>query len=275
MASEQLTAYTAEIEAWHDSMERTLRCDDGWLTLAGLYWLHEGTNTIGSDPASDILLPDSSPAYLGAIEFDGTKAVLKTISVEPVSIDEVPIINAELRDDTADDGPSLVRVGAITFFVIHRGDKYGIRVRDQNSEVRRSFTGRKWFPVDPAYRILATFHPYEQPRTYSIINILNMVEKMDSPGEVTFEIAGQALRMIALDDGDDKLWFVFKDATSGDSTYGAGRFLKVPLPANGTTVDLDFNRAYNPPCAFTAYATCPLPPPENVLPVKIAAGEQI
>jgi uncharacterized protein len=263
--------YIATIEAWRASMDESLRRDDGWLSLAGLFWLSEGVYSVGSDPLCEILLPESAPANVGEIRFDRLQASIKAIN--PVIVDGVLTTEAVLRDDHNEAGPSMVDIGPVLFYVIRRGDQVGVRVRDRNSEARRTFSGRKWYSIDPAWRISATFHPNASPRTYSIVNSVNIVEKLDSPGEITFDVLGQSLRLVAFKEGEDQLWFIFKDATNGDTTYKAGRFLKTPLPVHGV-VDLDFNRAYSPPCAFTPFATCPLPPKENVLPVAIAVGER-
>jgi uncharacterized protein (DUF1684 family) len=159
-------------------------------------------------------------------------------------------------------------------FVIERGGKYAIRLKDKNSKMRREFTGLKWYPVKPEYRITATFNPYEPPKQIPVPNILGQTESLPSPGYVTFTLKGKTVRLEpVLESPDDKeLFFIFRDGTSGDTTYPSGRFLYADMPVQGKVV-LDFNKAYNPPCAFTPYATCPLPPPANRLKVNIEAGE--
>ncbi|MCC7450399.1 MAG: DUF1684 domain-containing protein [Anaerolineae bacterium] len=273
-ASAQL-AYEQELLDWRQRMETNLRRDDSWLTLAGLCWLHVGENTVGSDPTCDIDLPaGSAPERVGVIDFHNGKAALRITCDEPVMIDGTSSREALLRDDNNERGATLVTIRGITFYVIRRGEQYGVRVRDVNSPVRQAFTGRTWFPIDPQYRIATPLMRYPEARTVLVMDVVGIVEPMDNPGYVTFELHGQALRLEAFNAGADELWFIFKDATSGEATYGVGRFLKVPVNAEGI-VDLDFNRAYNPPCAFTKYATCPMPPKENILPVRIEAGERI
>jgi len=267
--------YEQTLLDWRQTMETNLRRDDSWLTLAGLCWLHTGENTVGSDPTCDIDLPaDSAPERVGVIDFQDGKAVIRITCDEPVTIDGAPSREALLRDDNDKQGPSLVTIRGITFYVIKRGERYGIRVRDVNSPVRQAFTGRKWFPIDPQYRIATPLVQYPEARTIPVMDVVGIIEPMDNPGYVTFELHGQTLRLEAFTAAENQVWFIFKDATSGESTYGVGRFLKVPVSANGI-VDLDFNRAYNPPCAFTKYATCPMPLKENTLPVRIEAGERI
>ena len=272
-SSDQLTTYEADILAWRKEKEDSLRREDGWLTLVGLYWLEDGENTVGSDPACRVVLPASSaPNKVGVITFHDGVAMLTTN--EPVLVDDAKATTAILRYDTAEDGPSIVAIGTVSFFVIKRGDEYAIRVRDANSPERQSFTGRKWFDIDPAYRIKATFTPHTPPRTVTVINTVGQSALTENPGYVEFKLHGQSLRLEAFTNDAGDLWFIFKDATSGPLTYGAGRYLIAPLAPDGT-VDLDFNRAYSPPCAFTRFATCPLPVKENILSVQIEAGEKV
>jgi uncharacterized protein (DUF1684 family) len=268
------TPYESEILAWRSRMDDSLRAENGWLTLVGLFFLQEGQNTVGSDPTCDIALPPGIvPDHLGVIEFHGGQASLRVTTDEPVLVDGIPEKAVALLGDWEEDGPSLVQVGALTFFVIRRGDDCAVRVRDRENPARQTFTGRRWYPIDPAHRLTAAFTPHPSPRTITAPNSLGSVVPMRNPGAVEFEWHGQRLRLEAFDAGENELWFVFKDATNGRTTYGAGRFLYAPLHADGT-VTLDFNKAYSPPCAFTPYATCPLPPRENILAVEIEAGER-
>jgi uncharacterized protein (DUF1684 family) len=267
-------AYEQTILDWRQTMETNLRRDDSWLTLAGLCWLHLGENTVGSDPTCDIDLPaGSTPEQVGVIDFQDGKATMRITCDEPVTIDGISSREAVLRDDNDEQGPSFVTIRGITFYVIKRGEQYGIRVRDVNSPVRQAFTGRKWFPIDAQYRIATLLVRYPEARTVPVMDVVGIVEPMENPGYVTFELYGQTLRLEAFTADENQVWFIFKDATSGESTYGMGRFLKASVSADGI-VDLDFNRAYNPPCAFTKYATCPMPLKENTLPVRIEAGER-
>ena len=270
-----MDSYEIELKVFRERLEASLRADDGWLALAGLFWLHEGANTVGGDPDSDIALPETSaPPRVGVIDFHAGQATLTVADGISVSVDGSPVLSALLVDDDNHRKPSLVSVGTVSFFVIRRGDRTGIRVRDTQSPARAAFTGRRWFALDPAYRVTGRFVPHTEPRKLPNVNIVGITEMIDNPGRVSFDLGGRQHEIEAFDGGKDRLFLVIRDATSGTSTYGSSRFLNAPVLADGR-VELDFNRAYNPPCAFTPYATCPLPPPENILPVPIEAGERI
>jgi len=274
--------YVAEIEQWRAKREERLKADGGWLTVSGLFWLKDGVNTVGSGPGNDVVLPASAPARLGVIEFaagstggGGGKA---TVRVEPgvrVLSGDKPVTSMDLRADTASGGPDVLVHGPLSLQVIERGGRYGIRLKDNASPRRRDFEGLQWYPVSEAHRVTARFVPHAAPRTIPIANVLGQEEQLASPGYVTFRIGGQDVRLDPiLEAPDAKQWFfIFKDPTAGRDTYPAGRYLYSDLPKDGA-VTLDFNKAYSPPCAFTAYATCPLPPPQNRLAVRIEAGEK-
>jgi uncharacterized protein (DUF1684 family) len=272
LASTQEHTYEVEIEAWRQSMDAKLRAETGWLTLTGLYWLHEGQNTLGSDPTCDVVLPESAPQQLGVIEFHDQKATLHLTANLEVRVDGVVAAKTiRLRDDADPLGASRIEIGAVNFFVIQRSDQYGVRVRDKNNPARQAFTGRVWFPIDPAYRVTAAFTPHPQPKTIGILNVVGLIEPTLNPGYVDFTLDGHSIRLEAFDASDDEIWFVFRDASP--LTYPASRFLYAPLNPNGTAT-LDFNKAYNPPCAFTPYATCPLPPKQNILLFPLEVGEK-
>jgi uncharacterized protein len=265
------TAYQAEIQKWREKRDGELRSEDGWLTLVGLFWLKEGANLIGSDSTRDIVLPaEFAPARVGVFEFHQGKLGLRVEKGVKVSVNDKPVTKATIQTD-AKGKPDLIRLGDLRLFVIKRGDKYGVRVKNKNHPARLAFEGLKYFPIEPAYRFTAKYVAYEKPKEIEIVNILGDVSLMPSPGYVTFELNGKACRLDALTD-DKKLFFIFRDLTSGKTTYPAGRFLYAEAPT-GDNVVLDFNQAINPPCAFTTFATCPLPPPQNHLKVAIEAGE--
>ena len=266
------SAYAASVESWREQMEASLRADDGWLTLAGLFWLHEGSNSFGADPASDITLPaGSAPSAAGIFELRDGVVTLRAAEGAGVTVNDAPAGAVRLRSD-ADGGPDRVGLGSLTLLVIRRGARIGVRVKDARSPVRAAFGGRRWFAPKEAYHIQATFVPYDPPRLLPVANILGDVEDTPSPGYALFTLDGQEYRLDALPDRSG-LALYFCDATNADATYPAGRYLKTAPPQDGA-VTLDFNRAYNPPCAFTAFATCTLPPPQNRLPVPIEAGER-
>ncbi len=257
-------SYRAEIENWRRAREEQLKSDTGWLTIAGLFWLREGETTIGTDPESGIVLPEgSAPARLGVIEHAGGRTRFRHA--------EDPARTVELKPDTSG-SPDMIRTGDVTFWVIRRGDRFAVRLRDKNSRFRKEFTGLRWYPVKPEYRITARYVAWPAPRKISVPSIIGTPEEMTSPGYVEFELEGRTVRLTTMSSGES-LWFIFRDATSGKTTYAGGRFLYSDAPRDGKVI-VDFNKAYNPPCVFTPYATCPLPPKENRLEVAIEAGEK-
>lgn len=266
-------AYIQAVQAWRDEQEASLRAEDGWLTVVGLFWLHDGVNTVGSSPDSDVVLPSRLPPHLGLITLhDGETQWRLTDEKFSVLVDGERRREAVLHHDARH--PTLIQVGGVTFFVIRRGERLAVRVRDTESEARRTFVGRQWFAVDPSYRVSARLERHASSRTIEVETVLGTTVQYNSPGTVTFELAGAPYTLQAFEGAtDSELWFVFRDATSGHSTYGASRFLYAHILEDGM-VDLDFNRAKSPPCAFTPYATCPLPPRENILSIPIAAGEK-
>lgn len=249
--------YQAEVTDWRQKREASLKRDGGWLTVTGLFWLHEGGNTFGTDSHNDIVLA-AGPTHAGVFELHRGKVTVKA--------DGAPRV---MRPDTSD----VQNVGRLRLYVIQRADKFAIRLKDPESEFLRDFHGLSYYPARDEYRITAKFVP--DPRKIPITNIVGQTEPEDSPGYVVFQLHGKEYRLRPLldDPATKSLEFLFRDQTSGSETYGAGRFLDTDAPKNGQVV-LDFNLAYNPPCAFTPYATCPLPPKENRLPVRIEAGEK-
>lgn len=250
-------SYTSGIEKWRADYEAGLKAPDGWLSVAGLYWLHDGANSVGSDSQADVVLPAGTPAHSGILRLDNGR-----VTFEPPSGAEVA-----LKPDSDD----VVKIGELSIAIIARGGRTGARLRDPNAAARREFAGCKWFPISENWDVKAKWVAYPQPKKIPILNILGMTEEEDSPGFAEFILAGKTLRLEPVVE-DDQLFFMFRDTTSAKSTYPAGRFLYAALPKDGA-VDLDFNKAKNPPCAFTAFATCPLPPKQNTLPIAIEAGE--
>jgi uncharacterized protein (DUF1684 family) len=249
--------FQTEIAEWRQKREAGLRRDGGWLTVTGLFWLHEGQNSFGADAKNDIALPAGSP-HAGVFELRHGKVSVTTGGQ-----------SRELRPDSDDKADA----GRLRLYVIERGGRFAIRMKDPASQFLREFHGLEYFPPREDYRVTAQF--VADPRKVPITNILGQTEPEDSPGYVVFSLEGRQyrLRPVLDDPGSKDLFFVFRDLTAGKETYGAGRFLDTPPPQDGKVV-LDFNKAYNPPCAFTPYATCPLPPAENRLAVRIEAGEK-
>jgi len=248
-----------EIARWRHERAAAIQAEGGWLTVAGLFWLHDGANSFGKDPVSEIALPDG-PARAGIFELRaGTVAVTMKGESAP----------RELWPDSAD----VVKVGRLSLFLIKRGDRLGIRLKDPENPARKEFHGLDYFPASEAYRITARW--VAEPRQIPILNVLGQTEPSQCPGYAAFRIGAQELRLYPILEAPDsrELFYIFRDRTSSKETYPAGRFLYSALPKDGR-VTLDFNKAVNPPCAFTPYATCPLPPPENRLAVRIEAGEK-
>ncbi|MBI1757369.1 MAG: DUF1684 domain-containing protein [Fimbriimonas ginsengisoli] len=263
-------AYRAEMAKWRAEQEADLKKENGWLSVAGLFWLAEGDNTVGSGASCKIRLPGSAPADVGVLSRNGEHVRLRVAAGVAVTVGGKPVTDQELKTD-AKGSPDRVKVGDLTFTIIQRGARIGVRLFDPNSKARRGFTGLHWFPVDPALRIKAAFNAYAKPKMIPITNVLGDVRMAPSPGYVEFKVGGRKMRLIA-ETTDTGLFFNFQDRTSGKTTYPAGRFLDAPKPSGGF-VAIDFNQATNPPCAFTSFATCPLPPAGNRLGVAIRAGE--
>jgi uncharacterized protein len=263
----------SDLAQWRAEREAKLKADDGWLTVAGLYWLKEGVNTVGTAADNAIVLPaGSAPARVGAFELCAGKTIFRAVAGVNVTVNGQTVQEIEVNPDEVKQ-PDVLKLNDLTFLLLKRGERYAIRLKDKNARARQEFTGLRWYPGDDAYRVTAKFVPYEQPKEVNIVNILGDIEKMKSPGYVVFTLSGQELSLEPVTSGGDKLFFIFRDLTSGQTTYKPGRFLYAAAPKDGQVV-LDFNQAINPPCAFTAFATCPLPPKRNHLPVAIAAGEQ-
>jgi hypothetical protein len=271
-----------EVAAWKQARFERLRRPDGWLTLVGLGWLKAGDNSIGSDPKSAVALPaGKAPARLGTLRLveSGGKSTVTFVAEQGVAVTHrgAPVSTLELVSDAdakADEEPTVLEHGSLSFFAIRRGDRLGIRVKDSEAATLKAFHGLDYYPLDRKWRIAARFEAAAQPKPIPIPNALGFDEPILSPGHVVFTLDGVEHRLLALDDtGDGRLFLVFGDKTNGKETYGGGRFLYTDPPQGGR-VELDFNRSYNPPCVFTPYATCPLPPRENRLPFRIEAGEK-
>ncbi|MFQ5700848.1 MAG: DUF1684 domain-containing protein [Acidobacteriota bacterium] len=265
--------YEAEILRWRQERVNRLMADDGWLTVSGLFWLKEGANTIGADPSSDIVLPaGSAPERVGEIVYEGGRATIHVAEGVRVTADGRPVTTMPLRDDQQET-TDILAIGDLRVYVIERSGRRAVRLKDPNSKFRKEFTGLFWYPVKRSFRVTARFVAYDTPREIRVPTILGTVEKSPCPGYVVWRMGGQEVRLLPVVSapGDD-FFFIFKDATSGEETYPGGRFLYAAPPVDGRVI-LDFNKAYNPPCAFTPYATCPLPPEGNRLDIRVEAGE--
>ncbi len=265
--------YVAEIDQWQQEREASLKAADGWLTLAGLFWLEEGENTFGSSKENDIVFPEGKiPAQAGIITLkNGIVSTTIADGVE-VKLNDQPVQQATLYTSDQDTVPQLTH-GTLTWFAIRRGDKYGIRLRDSQNEALTHFKGIDRYQATLDWKVEATLEPHPTPKQISITNIVGQTSQENSPGTLVFTVEGKQHRLDALEEGD-KLFIIFADKTNGIDTYGAGRYLYADKPGADGKVILDFNKAYNPPCAFVTYATCPLPPRQNFLSIPVPAGEK-
>jgi uncharacterized protein (DUF1684 family) len=269
-------SYRKEIEKWQSERLATLTKQDGWLTLIGLYWLKEGENKFGSAATTEIRLPkDRAPLIAGSLWLENGHIRMTSHPGIEITASGVPVTELVLKDDTEAGGPTILKFGTLQINVIKRGDRIGVRVKDSDSRTRREFKGLEYYPADPKWRIEARSEPYQPPKMIPITNVLSMTEDETSPGALVFEVGGTTYRIDPiLEKGETDLFVIISDGTTGKETYGAGRYLYVSPPDKAGKVVIDFNKAYSPPCAFTNYATCPLPPPQNRLTFRIEAGEK-
>jgi uncharacterized protein (DUF1684 family) len=276
-AATPTSPYREEIARWRVEREARLKGDGGWLSVAGLFWLEEpGSRTFGTGPGVDIQLPAGSTApRAGTLTFSGKDVEVRLEPGVEARVGGQPLTAPRILNADTSAAPDVLQLGRLTVQLIERSGKYGLRVKDPEAPQRRAFQGLQWYPVEERWRVTAKWVPSDPPRTVPITNVLGQVSDLPSPGRAVFTVDGRevTLEPVLEAPGDDKLFFIFRDETAPRETYGAGRFLYSAMPEDGQVV-LDFNKAYSPPCAFTQYATCPLPPRQNRLPVKINAGEK-
>ena len=251
-----------------------------YVPLAGLFFLNPGSNSVGSAAGSDVLLPARAPASVGIFVLDGGRVRFEPTPGANVTIHGQQITNAiDLKSDEhvnsegKRDGPDELIVDNIAFWVHPSGERNAIRLRDEEGEVARGFEGFHWFPIDPAYRVVGRFIKDPAPHEFHTVNQLGDDEVYKTEGVVEFTLNGEAARMRPATTKPGRLYFIFRDGTSGKETYETARFLYSDLKDDGTTV-LDFNEAYNPPCSFNPFTTCPLPIAENRMRVRVLAGEK-
>ncbi len=267
--------YVKEIDDWHNKRINRLKADDGWLNLVGRFWLKQGESTFGSSSDNDIVVGSSKlPEHIGSFLFKDSVVTFKANDGVEVLLNGNPVKEIILVDDQKKEA-TVLQIGTIKFNLIVRDTLYGIRFRDLNSELVKNFKGVERFPIDESWNIKAKFEDYNPPKEIAVPNILGQISKEKSPGAVVFERDGKTERIDAVDEGDGNLFLIIADETSGDETYGGGRFMYVKKPDSTRIIILDFNKAYNPPCVFTKYATCPLPPAQNYLKLRIEAGEKM
>jgi len=263
------------VDAWHAGRIARLSAEDGWLTLIGRDWLNPGENTLGSAPGSTVLLPDwAAPAKAGLFIVEGSTVRFKPLPGSGLLLNGKPAVEAVLKSD-ATGKADVLQAGRVSFYLIQRGAKVGVRVKDPEAPTRKAFHGVPRYSVDAAWRVEADFIPYHPPQTRAISTVLGTSEPMTTPGLLRFKLGGREVTLEPMleDPEHPQLFIIFKDTTSTKGTYPAGRFLYADMPKDGKVV-LDFNRATNPPCAFSNFATCPLPPKQNQLDLDITAGEK-
>lgn len=270
-------AFAATQQPWRDNRRAELTKPDGWTSLVGLHWIEQGEHYFGSDPDNGIRLA-IGPSHVGMISrskddrlrFVPEKGAALTLNDEPMTG------AVTLHSDADPEGPSRIGFdegkGIIT--VIKRGDRFALRVKHADASTRSGFKGIDYWPGGKDWVVTAKFVPNAPGKTIPIANIVGTIDQTPNPGAVEFQRDGKTFRIEALDQGDGELFLVFADRTSGHGSYPAGRFLDAARPDAAGNVVLDFNKSYNPPCAFTPFATCPLPPPENRLDLQIVAGEK-
>lgn len=268
-------SYEQELEQWKAKRLTGLKSEDGWLSLIGLFWLKEGENRFGSGPSNEIVLPEGKvPAQAGTVRLAGGRVTLEAVPGAGVTSGGRPVTTLELKSDE-DGAPTMLELGSLSFHVVRRGERLGLRVKDRENPARAEFKGTDYYPADRKWVVAARFEPYEPPKRVPILNVLGMETEETAPGTLAFEVGGREYKLQALKEkGEEQLFIIFADQTSGRETYGAGRYLYADPPGADRRVTLDFNRAYSPPCAFTRYATCPLPPAQNRLPLRVEAGER-
>ena len=281
-AASEDAAWQTELESWRAQRATNLQAPEGWLSLIGLAWLQEGNNPFGADADNRVQIEAKIPGHVGVVRLaKGTVHLLPPPGGFPkdFQVDGHPAKEQDLVSDDAEQ-PSKLTVGTITIIVINRDGRFALRIKDPQAATRTGFHGLRWYAPNAAYRVTARWIPYSTPKVLDIPTVLGTTTHMPAPGAAEFTIDGQTVRLepVLEDPKSTNLFFIMRDATSKTKTYGAGRFLYTSLPDHGVgqpgELVLDFNRLINPPCAFTPYATCPLPPSQNRLTVAIPAGEQ-
>ena len=262
--------YVDKVKSWQAEREANLQKDTSWLTVAGLYWLREGENWVGTATRNDFVLPEASaPAVVGVFEFHDRKATFHAEDGVTITQDGKPIQNVELEMGEK----HAIAINDLKMWLHYSGERLAIRLRDLNASYRKEFAGLDWYPVDPSFRVQAKFTPHAEEKKVEMLNILGDIEVFEAAGYVDFELRGQKVRLEPMKAREGVLWLIFRDGTSGKGSYQAARFLRTEPPENGKVV-IDFNQAYNPPCAYNPHTTCPMPTKENRLEIRIEAGEK-
>lgn len=274
-----IQAHKKEIEEWRQKRFARLSGDQGWLTLCGLFWLKEGENKMGTDSSNQIIFPpDKAPHYAGSLLLENGLIRLEAPKNSEIKLKESTVSAMIVTSDNeGNSDPTILNLCTLTFQIIKRGNQYGVRVKDRQNPPLLNFKGMEYFPIDPQWRFDAKFEPYNPPKIIPIATVINTVENDSCPGVIVFEKDGKEYRLDAtIERGtDDQLFIMFSDETAGKETYGMGRQLYTNLPDKDNHLVIDFNKAYNWPCVFTEFATCPIPPKQNRLAIRVEAGEKM
>jgi len=261
--------YEKEIQQWKEKRLQAIVGEGGWATLVGLDWLNEGENKMGSDSTNQIIVPGNVPALLGTFFKQGDQIIFEADVESKITVSDsiVKSINIQM------DANPVFEWETFQWFIIKRGEKYGVRIKNSQSPVVMNFHGLHYFPLDPKWNLKARFELHSPINTIRIQNVMGMIDDYPNPATIYFEIDGKEYSLEALDEGTDEYFIIFSDKTSTEETYGSGRYMYIAKEPTDGYLILDFNKSYNPPCAFTPYATCPLPPEQNQLSIAITAGE--
>ncbi len=273
MTTKSDQGYLNDMHEWRRALEQRLRAENGWLALAGLIWLHEGQQRVGKLKNSNHTLAiEAAPDDLGQFALENGRVHFQPNPDLRININDQPASQKWLAAET-DPHPDFIAIGDLRIVVVQRGGRFGLRIWDNSRPERVEFPGRSWYPIEPGFRLRARFIPADSDRKVVIPDVLGNFSEEQILGELLVEYSGEMLRLQVLDAAERKAFLIFADRTNGETTYPGGRFMVVELGAS-EEIELDFNRAYNPPCAFTPYATCPLPPDPNRLSIRIEAGER-
>jgi uncharacterized protein len=268
------SAHEEDVVKWRANRLSRLIGPDGWLTVVGLAWLEEGENWVGSGPENQVQLP-RGPSRVGKLTVSARQAVATFEADSRVAHNASPVTTLTLQDDSHGD-PTVLSIASLTFHVIRRGDRLGVRIKDVDSPARKSFTAVDSYPIDQQWRFEARFDAYDRSQTAKVPTVTGMDEVYQVPGALAFDHDGETHSIDAfLEEGETDLFLVFGDQTNRSETYGGGRYLYARPPDERGIVVVDFNKAYNPPCVFTPFATCALPLPQNKLPIRVEAGEKL
>lgn len=272
-SEQDLNEFEREEMAWRESRESAMRDSTSWLTIAGLFWLEKGANSFGSSPDNQITLPrHSSPARAGELILENDTVRLRAAGGAGISLKGRPVLSADLRSDAGSE-PDRIQMGDLRMWIIERDGRKALRVRDFRAERFTEFKKLYFYPPDPDYSVIGSVVPDDTAGSIMLSTVAGTRAEIASPGKVEFNLKGRELSMVLLEGGKNNYFIIFRDETSGKETYGACRYMSA-AKIGEQKVELNFNRAVNPPCAYTPYATCPLPPPENILPVSVEAGEK-